>query len=95
MLFRVVNDELRELHRRFNRPEDAVVLSIVCECDDAGCTESIEMTASEYDSLRSDPHHFAIKAEHGRPADETNDSTDGCYRITTHVDATNRQSKRA
>jgi hypothetical protein len=93
MLFRVVNDELRELHRLFNKPEDD--LSIVCECDDVGCTASIEMSAREYDQLRCDPHHFATRPEHERPADDTNESADGRYRITTHVDVTNLQRKNA
>ena len=45
--------------------------------------------------VNDDPHHFATRPEHELPADDTNDSAGGRYRITTHVDATNRKRKNA
>lgn len=39
----------------------------MCECGDASCEESIELTPEEYESLRSDGTWFAIARNHENP----------------------------
>jgi len=65
---RVINEKL----------EDAQVaeqgngyLRIVCECGDADCSIVIAIAQAEYEHVRSDPHHFAIRKEHLQPDVET------------------------
>jgi hypothetical protein len=39
----------------------------VCECGDGDCTEPIEMTGTEYESVRSESTHFALALNHENP----------------------------
>lgn len=68
-LFRTVNDEVHGLNDRF--PVVADPMSAVCECGRAECTERLELTAAQYESLRQDPTHFAIVPGHDAPDVET------------------------
>jgi hypothetical protein len=38
-----------------------------CECSDAGCTSTIALLASEYESVRGDGRDFAIMRDHEDP----------------------------
>jgi hypothetical protein len=64
-LFRTVNDEVHGLNERFSVVADPV--SVVCECGKADCTERLELRANEYEQMRSDPTHFAVKPGHEVP----------------------------
>ena len=44
--------------------------TFVCECGDGACTVAIEMTKFEYESVRSDPRHFALAVDHENPETE-------------------------
>lgn len=44
--------------------------SFVCECGDAGCTQTIELTRAEYESVRSASTHFAVVPNHENPESE-------------------------
>jgi len=65
VLFREINERLEQLQERFE------VLSergdFVCECGKLGCTDQISMSLEEYQALRADPTHFAIKPGHEIP----------------------------
>ena len=61
-LFREVNNRLRELTETFGPREGPQ--HFICECGDARCAERIEMTLAEYEALRSDPTHFAVRHGH-------------------------------
>jgi hypothetical protein len=39
----------------------------LCECGNAACTETIQMTVSDYENLRSVPTHFAVLPGHELP----------------------------
>jgi len=55
----------RDVNERINAARQARSVWVkttewVCECADETCAERIEMTAEEYEELRSDPTHFAV-----------------------------------
>jgi hypothetical protein len=66
-LFRDVNERLME-HKR-DHPIWSLPSMWICECADESCAERIEMSALEYEELRSEPTHFAVfpSENHVRP----------------------------
>jgi hypothetical protein len=40
------------------------LIGFLCECGHSACEETIEMTQSEYESLRADPRRFAVIGAH-------------------------------
>jgi hypothetical protein len=63
--FRQLNGRLEELTQSLELDRDE--LDLVCECGDASCAERIRMTRDQYETLRADPHHFAVHAGHAKP----------------------------
>jgi hypothetical protein len=63
--FRQLNGRLEELAHSFDL--DREELDFVCECGDARCAERIRMTRDQYETLRADPQHFAVRAGHASP----------------------------
>jgi hypothetical protein len=61
-LFREVNERLKEVGQSFSLVAETA--RFVCECGELGCAEPIEMTLADYERLRADPTHFAIKPGH-------------------------------
>ena len=62
VIFREVNERLRTL-------ADAVPdgkADYLCECSDAQCTDKIELTPFEYESVRARPKSFFMLAGHER-----------------------------
>jgi hypothetical protein len=59
-IFREVNERVNEV----SDPEPMQRIDFLCECGDAGCTESIPLTRAEYERLRSDPLLFGVKPGH-------------------------------
>jgi hypothetical protein len=64
-MFRAANEKLREMVTAFNDMTGTYV--IACECADAACVETIEIDASEYSEVRSNPRRFAVLAGHVYP----------------------------
>ncbi len=62
ILFRDVNERLKNVSEGFGDvlPE----FDIICECGDAACTQRISMTLGEYEQLRADGKHFAVRHGH-------------------------------
>ena len=46
------------------------MLAFVCECGDGACTEIIQLTRQEYESVRSVANRFAIALHHENPEAE-------------------------
>jgi hypothetical protein len=44
--------------------EPSGMLAFVCECGRLGCSEIIQLTREEYESVRADPRRFAIRDGH-------------------------------
>jgi hypothetical protein len=64
-LFRVVNEKLKDLNAAF---EDVVGShATACECADLQCIETLEMSRTEYDEIRGNPRHFAVRPCHIYP----------------------------
>jgi hypothetical protein len=61
-LFRDVNERIEEVSKGFGR--SMKMIDFVCECGGADCSEAVEMTYGEYESIRRIPTHFAIRAGH-------------------------------
>jgi hypothetical protein len=66
VLFRAVNEQIRELDERFGETAPALE-QFVCECGHGSCTERIEMTMEEYRRIRADPATFALVEGHQEP----------------------------
>jgi hypothetical protein len=60
--FRQVNDRIVELGKRFGLREE--VHELICECDDAGCTERLHVPASEYEYSRRAQGWHVVAAGH-------------------------------
>ncbi|CAN5185497.1 hypothetical protein BH18ACT14_BH18ACT14_02650 [soil metagenome] len=57
----------REVNERINDVTRESTAEYLCECGNATCTETIEMTVSDYEVVRSDPTHFAVLPGHELP----------------------------
>jgi hypothetical protein len=63
-----VNERVEEVNQAFESIlGDA---DFFCECADVECMEKIRMTLTEYEVLRSESTHFAVKPGHVLPKDE-------------------------
>jgi hypothetical protein len=62
VLFRQVNERLKELGRNFSLVAETA--EFVCECGDLTCAEQIRMTLAEYERVRAYPTRFVIKQGH-------------------------------
>jgi hypothetical protein len=64
-LFREVNERVKGINDSFGtRLEEA---EFVCECGDESCTERVRLTLSDYERVRAEPTHFAIRPGHEIP----------------------------
>jgi hypothetical protein len=66
---RVGKDDLlfRELNERIGRAAKRASFEapmLVCECGDADCSETVELTLAEYETIRSRRTHFLIAPSH-------------------------------
>jgi len=57
-LFREINERVKDLNEGFSFVSP--VGEWVCECANDTCTELIEMTAAEYEAIRSDGARFFV-----------------------------------
>jgi len=64
-LFRTVNDEVRDVSKRF--AVTAEPMSVVCECERTDCYERIEVKLDEYERVRSDSTLFFVRPGHDAP----------------------------
>ena len=64
-LFRDVNERIEDSTEDFGEELDATkMFDFLCECAHPECIERIRMTQGQYEALRRDPTHFAIKSGH-------------------------------
>jgi len=61
-VFRRVNEEIEHVNRAFATLTQT--MEVVCECGDIECTERFLMAMPDYERLRSDPTHFAVRPGH-------------------------------
>jgi transcription initiation factor TFIID subunit TAF12 len=60
VLFREVNERVQEV----SEDRATLMTDFVCECGDAGCTETMSLRDAEYDRVRADPLLFAVVPGH-------------------------------
>jgi hypothetical protein len=63
-LFREVNERIREVSGRVVAFDGDATLEFVCECSKERCSEPVELTLAEYESIRSEPTHFLVAPGH-------------------------------
>jgi hypothetical protein len=62
-LFRSVNEEIEKLGRvALDTKEHRA--AFVCECSDGACTVQVELSASEYEEVRSESRWFVVSPGH-------------------------------
>ena len=64
-LFRVVNERLRELNESLSALSESFV--IACEFANRSCVEMLTIHADEYEAMRAEPRHFAVRPDHVYP----------------------------
>ncbi len=62
MLFRSVNDRIRELGESSVAPAE-----FACECADDTCVEKIPLTRQQFVAIESDPNRFIVLRGHELP----------------------------
>jgi hypothetical protein len=83
-LFRDVNERLQELGETFG--VDGERTDFICECGDPACTERISLTLSEYEQVRAEATHFAVRPRHVDPSIEVVVSENERYSIVEKRD---------
>ena len=63
VVFRAINDRIRELAVRFEQAADEPV-AFVCECADETCVDQIQLTLRQYDEVRAIPVRFLVRPGH-------------------------------
>jgi hypothetical protein len=63
--FRDVNESLRYTASQGART--LPTLRLLCECGDAGCAEFVEVTSTEYETVRATATHFIVRPGHELP----------------------------
>jgi hypothetical protein len=61
VLFREVNERVREVSVDITSGP----IDFLCECGNGDCTDTIPLTRTEYERIRSDPELFVVKPGHG------------------------------
>ena len=62
VLFKEVNERIRELSDTFGRDDETY--DFLCECSDPSCTKRVVLTRAEYEDVRSDPTRFVVAKGH-------------------------------
>jgi hypothetical protein len=63
VMFRAINERIRELATRFNNLADEE-LAFICECADETCVERVSLKTSQYDDVRAIPARFIVAPGH-------------------------------
>jgi hypothetical protein len=65
VLFREVNERIEDLSSDLaDESEQEASIEVVCECSRVLCTELIEVTRRQYESVRSDSRRFIVVPGH-------------------------------
>jgi hypothetical protein len=92
-LFREVNERIEAVSRNVCR--DDPTMEFLCECDDPDCHEPVNVTRSEYESVRAGPTHFVVLPGHEDGGVERLVSTDERFLVVEKRDRAGRQAEDA
>lgn len=84
-LFREVNERIATLVREYRDEERPV--DYICECLDTGCTETVELSQSEYERLRERGTRFFVLPGHEDGAVEVTVAETAQYLIVEKLGA--------
>jgi hypothetical protein len=76
-LFRVVNERIAEVQKRWGVDE----IEVVCECANTGCTRRVVVPLEQYRRVRKHKGWFIVVAGQPHPADEAVIEQHGAYDI--------------
>ncbi len=65
-LFREVNERILAISAEAWKAT-AEPVGFVCECDDRGCAELVELMPAEYEAIRAAPRQFLLRHGHESP----------------------------
>jgi hypothetical protein len=65
--FREQNEWIEAANESFGAD---LLTAFVCECGDANCAQTIELTTAEYESVRRTANRFAVVPNHENPESE-------------------------
>jgi len=85
-LFRNVNERIAEASERFDAGDNGEA-EFMCECDDAACTERLELPLDEYEHVREDATTFVLDPDHVNPEIEKIVRQGRGYAIVKKIDA--------
>jgi hypothetical protein len=68
-IFRQVNEQIESLNR--DQGTDGATMTVICECADGECAERFEISLSEYEKVRADPHRYVVVPGHQLPEFES------------------------
>jgi hypothetical protein len=67
-LFREVNEQIERLHDKFEREQArSEIADFICECAEEHCTEQIDLSLDDYETVRRVPTHFLVRRGHNVP----------------------------
>jgi hypothetical protein len=81
LLFREVNDRIRDVSVGFAIPVDSY--EVLCECGRNGCLERIEVPIPMYDEIRGDRLRFLVRPGHELRELEDVVAEGGTYRVVS------------
>lgn len=61
-IFREANEQVRQAAALL--PAAGAATPFICECEDAGCREIVQLDAAEYEAVRAEPTTFLIAPGH-------------------------------
>jgi hypothetical protein len=64
VMFRSINERIRELARTFAQVGGEEDVSFICECADETCVERVPLKLSQYDEVRLIPARFFVVPGH-------------------------------
>lgn len=79
VLFREVNERIRDINRTFGVAGDSY--DLLCECRRAECMQRVTVPIEVYDDVRAHAHQFVVVAGHEEPADEQLVEARGEYNV--------------
>jgi hypothetical protein len=80
-LFREVNDQIRQIARRWGRHSD---LDVLCECEN-GCFEHVRVTPYDYDAVRRVPGRYLLLPGHESGSAERVVATAASYVVVEKI----------
>jgi hypothetical protein len=79
VLFREVNERIREINTTFGVGGDSY--DLLCECHRADCTARVTVPIEVYDDVRAHAQQFVVVAGHEEPAAEQLVAARGEYNV--------------